>query len=149
MLEQQFGPVSAGLVSSCICTATSHYCILTFSLQCLFLALHCYPIRGDTAVVIFASLLCAFLIVLFLNGDENIAARGLHDVVCCTLALITGTVLFRISAVHPLSSFPGPFLNRISSWPSAYAIYTGYRHLKIASYHDKYGEFVRTGACFF
>ncbi|KAJ3740016.1 cytochrome P450 [Lentinula raphanica] len=54
-------------------------------------------------------------------------------------------VIFRLSPLHPLHSFPGPLLNCISSLPSAYTIYTGYRHLTITSYHAKYGDFVRTG----
>ncbi|KAJ4466294.1 cytochrome P450, partial [Lentinula aciculospora] len=113
----------------------------------LFISFHFYPLRGDTAFLMCALLSCGFLFVLFLSAtqEDEVFITGAQSISLCALVALVMTVLFRLSPLHPLHSFPGPLLNRISSLPSAYTIYTGYRHLTINSYHEKYGDFVRTG----
>ncbi|THY15917.1 benzoate 4-monooxygenase cytochrome P450 [Aureobasidium pullulans] len=46
---------------------------------------------------------------------------------------------------HPLSHFPGPFLNSISSIPAAYLVYKGTQPREFKKLHEKFGSVVRTG----
>lgn len=44
---------------------------------------------------------------------------------------------------HPLRSVPGPWLNRLSELPAAWALVRGRQHIYYRSLHDKYGPVVR------
>ncbi|KAH8927524.1 cytochrome P450 [Atractiella rhizophila] len=63
------------------------------------------------------------------------------------LFLVFGSlVLYRISPLHPLHRFPGPFLAKINKW--YYLVPMGIRGtemLEIPKLHEKYGDWVRIG----
>lgn len=61
----------------------------------------------------------------------------------CVVAI---TALYRISPLHPLYSFPGPLLSKITSIKEAQLVLTGKRHFILVDLHQKYGPFVRIGA---
>ncbi|KAJ1926235.1 hypothetical protein EC988_010316, partial [Linderina pennispora] len=48
----------------------------------------------------------------------------------------------------PLSTIPGPFLNKLSNLPLRYHTMTGSYHAYTTQLHTKYGEVVRIGADF-
>jgi hypothetical protein len=52
--------------------------------------------------------------------------------------------IYRLT-VHPLANVPGPFLNRISSWPDYIAAVSGDHHGRIWQLHETYGPVVRIG----
>ncbi|OCH88354.1 cytochrome P450 [Obba rivulosa] len=60
-----------------------------------------------------------------------------------TVAL--ATVLYRISPLHPLARFPGPFMWKVTSLKLAQMVWSGKRHIVIIDMHKKYGTVVRTG----
>lgn len=45
--------------------------------------------------------------------------------------------------MHRMSRYPGPWLNSVSSIPSAIAAYRGVQHLYNYKLHEKYGPVVR------
>ncbi|KAK1975067.1 cytochrome P450 monooxygenase [Colletotrichum cereale] len=69
------------------------------------------------------------------------------DSVAATAAaavLVTMILVFlRRRLLHPLRSFPGPWLNSISEIPAAWALATGEQHSYYRKLHAKYGAIVR------
>ena len=61
--------------------------------------------------------------------------------------LVTSVVLYRISPVHPLASYPGPFWCRISKLWMAILAFRGRQTRWFTALHDKYGDIVRVGTC--
>ncbi|KAI0034107.1 cytochrome P450 [Vararia minispora EC-137] len=55
------------------------------------------------------------------------------------------TTLYRISPLHPLSSYPGPFLARVSKVHTVYIVLQGKQHLYYKRLHSIYGNVVRVG----
>lgn len=140
------GPVLAGLV----CTSDSlggHSLICFRKGSCVFV--HRHPLRGDTAVVVEVSaIVVSYLLLHFLDGAENgaalLAAFKLVALQITSLALFT--LAYRVSPYHPLARFPGPFINKLTSFRMMYIVYTGHRNSYIINLHKQYGKFVRTGA---
>ena len=60
-------------------------------------------------------------------------------------ALIISIILYRISPFHPLASFPGPLLAKVSQFWAMTISSRGKRHEHIKKLHDKYGLHVRIG----
>ncbi|KUL91267.1 hypothetical protein ZTR_01460 [Talaromyces verruculosus] len=61
--------------------------------------------------------------------------------------IYTTCVLYRISPLHPLNKFPGPFSARISNlWLFFQATPRKQAHLVLLDTHDKYGKIVRVGS---
>ena len=59
--------------------------------------------------------------------------------------LVISIIIYRVSPFHPLASFPGPSLSRVSQlWP-ALVCSQGKRHEYFKGLHDKYGPYVRVG----
>jgi hypothetical protein len=61
------------------------------------------------------------------------------------LFLVCETVLYRLSPFHPLASFPGPIINKLTSLRLATAAASGKRHVYVAELHKQYGVIVRVG----
>ncbi|KAI0345507.1 cytochrome P450 [Trametopsis cervina] len=60
-------------------------------------------------------------------------------------SLLISLVIYRLSPFHPLASYPGPVINRLSGLWMAWIARKSKRHLYVQRLHDKYGDFVRTG----
>lgn len=54
-------------------------------------------------------------------------------------------VIYRLSPVHPLAHYPGPFPNKISKLWVSYIASTGKLHLYYRKLHEQYGDIVRVG----
>ncbi|KIY71180.1 cytochrome P450 [Cylindrobasidium torrendii FP15055 ss-10] len=54
-------------------------------------------------------------------------------------------VLYRLSSAHPLSSVPGPYINKISKFYGSWVSASGKRHILQTALHEQYGSIVRTG----
>jgi hypothetical protein len=61
------------------------------------------------------------------------------------LALVTSTILYRISPFRPLAKFPGPLFARTSRIWWSYVSRAGHQHLIMQQLHEKYGGVVRIG----
>jgi cytochrome P450 len=57
---------------------------------------------------------------------------------------IFGVIIYRLT-LHPLASYPGPFLAKITDIYLAYYAYKGSRHLAFHLAHEQYGAYVRLG----
>ena len=61
--------------------------------------------------------------------------------------LVASIVLYRISPLHPLAKYPGPFWLKISKFATMYHALGGKQYSFFKGLHDKYGPFVRVGGC--
>ncbi|PIL25991.1 cytochrome P450 [Ganoderma sinense ZZ0214-1] len=59
--------------------------------------------------------------------------------------LVMSVVLYRLSPVHPLASYPGPSWCRISKLWMATIVFRGRQTRWLTALHDKYGDIVRVG----
>lgn len=59
--------------------------------------------------------------------------------------LITSILIYRLSPLHPLAKYPGPFLAKCTQFWNVYHSYTGRTHLNFLRLHKLYGPIVRTG----
>ncbi|KIJ45954.1 hypothetical protein M422DRAFT_778700 [Sphaerobolus stellatus SS14] len=60
-------------------------------------------------------------------------------------SLTTSVVVYRLSPLHPLASYPGPILCKISRLWIGYITSTGRQHIYYTQLHERYGPYVRTG----
>ncbi|KAF8573683.1 cytochrome P450 [Ramaria rubella] len=63
----------------------------------------------------------------------------------CYISCVLSTVSYRISPLHPLSSFPGPLHLRLTRFSGVPMSARGNQHLVLKELHDQYGPFVRIG----
>ncbi|KIJ23223.1 hypothetical protein M422DRAFT_276244 [Sphaerobolus stellatus SS14] len=59
--------------------------------------------------------------------------------------LTASVILYRLSPFHPLASYPGPILCKITRLRVGYVACTGQQHLYYKQLHERYGSYVRTG----
>ena len=62
--------------------------------------------------------------------------------------VLTYSIKYFLTAIycvtfHPLAKYPGPFLSKISGWPSYLQTLRGNRHVWVLGCHQKYGEVFR------
>ncbi|PPQ83920.1 hypothetical protein CVT25_000665 [Psilocybe cyanescens] len=62
-----------------------------------------------------------------------------------TATLLGSIMLYRLSPLHPLANYPGPFLCKVSKLWGAWIAWNGKPHVYYKSLHDKYGSIVRIG----
>lgn len=72
----------------------------------------------------------------------------LFFVVAAASSACVCTVLYRLSPLHPLASYPGPRIWWISNLKLVHVSLTGRRHLVIDELHAKHGPYVRIGSHF-
>ena len=89
--------------------------------------------------------LLALTSTLYLNlfAHPSIPLALLHILLLTTATFATLTLLRRLF-FHPLRSFPGPILARVSKLHQAYYVWRGQYGLYLKGLHEQYGEFVRT-----
>ncbi|KAJ7454714.1 cytochrome P450 [Mycena latifolia] len=77
-------------------------------------------------------------------GNGILATIGLSFLTYFS-TIITSVVLYRVSPFHPLASYPGPVLCKVSKlWFAGIAL-GGKQHLMIRELHRRYGDVVRIG----
>lgn len=101
--------------------------------------------RGDYAAVVYATLLVGLYSASAYAGVPrpfflSATVAGIH-----ALSALFVTAAYRLSPWHPLASYPGPWLWRISSLRLVYVSFMGKRHLILDELHQQYGPFVRIG----
>ena len=60
--------------------------------------------------------------------------------------LLGYTAIYRVSPVHPLARYPGPFFAKISKIFMVRVVLKGHKHQFYRKLHEKYGDIVRIGA---
>ncbi|KAJ7679340.1 cytochrome P450 [Mycena polygramma] len=100
-------------------------------------------LRGD---IVSAAYLATFGVFFYVSyGEKESAPRILCQWLAWSLLALALIAAYRISPLHPLATYPGPVLCRITALQWAYVVSTGKRHLVTARLHEKYGVFVRIG----
>ncbi|OJT10972.1 Cytochrome P450 67 [Trametes pubescens] len=104
-------------------------------------------VRGDYAFLFYSAAYLALYAILrafpLASATPSIEAASIALTYFTTLASVT--VGYRLSPWHPLASYPGPVLWRISSVYLTYISFMGRRHLILDKLHAKYGPFLRIG----
>ncbi|KAH8422253.1 cytochrome P450 [Aspergillus melleus] len=72
--------------------------------------------------------------------SSTLAAAVAASLVLYSIALVIYRLVF-----HPLSKYPGPRLAAISNWYAAFFAWRRDLHLRIRSWHESYGDFMRFG----
>ncbi|EIW84003.1 high nitrogen upregulated cytochrome P450 monooxygenase 2 [Coniophora puteana RWD-64-598 SS2] len=71
------------------------------------------------------------------------AALFIHTIY---LSTVLGSVaLYRLSSYHPLASYPGPTMCKLTKFWMAWMSSDGKQHLYVQSLHNEYGDIVRIG----
>ncbi|KAH8118549.1 cytochrome P450 [Phellopilus nigrolimitatus] len=99
----------------------------------------------------------AFTTFFLLVGMPSIATTFLSSHYTSTLpavvasfsvfyvTLLSSIVIYRISFLHPLANYPGPFLAKISKFHGMWKMSSGKNHIYHYDLHKRYGPFVRVG----
>ncbi|PVH97227.1 benzoate 4-monooxygenase cytochrome P450 [Periconia macrospinosa] len=69
---------------------------------------------------------------------------SITSIVCAIFSYLLATTIYNLF-FHPVAKVPGPFLARISLWPSFYHAYKGDRHIWIWQQFERYGPRFRAG----
>jgi len=54
-------------------------------------------------------------------------------------------LVYRLSPLHPLANYPGPFLGKVTKLWTVYVVARGRAHIYYSQLHDRYGDIVRVG----
>ncbi|KAF5326171.1 hypothetical protein D9611_000819 [Ephemerocybe angulata] len=82
----------------------------------------------------------------YLNlGSPLFGASCIQSFFSFYAVLLSCMMAYRLSSLHPLSRYPGPFLCKISKLWIIWLAYRGKLHLYYKSLHDIYGPIVRIG----
>ena len=76
------------------------------------------------------------------------AVREATFLTCIHLSVLTASIFAYRLFWHPLQSFPGPRLARLSKLLAVPITFSGDMPLHLQRLHQQYGDFVRTGASF-
>lgn len=106
-----------------------------------------HELRGDVFLLcIFAAHTALMFWKYTLSGSFLESFTHATEQVSLYLLFLTlETVVYRLSPLHPLASFPGPIANKITSLELARAVATGKRRHYTNDLHTKYGPIVRIG----
>ncbi|KAI0667902.1 cytochrome P450 [Trametes maxima] len=109
---------------------------------------HRQKVRGDYALVFYA--VAGTLLYWYLRATDVSAASSPLATTASIYAvyfssLIAVTLTYRLSPWHPLTSYPGPLLCKLTGLWLAYVSFTGKRHHYLDRWHARYGPFVRVG----
>lgn len=80
--------------------------------------------------------------LLGLSTKEVTVPRLLLAALASVILYATAKIIYNIF-FHPLRSYPGPFLCRVTPLYYVFCEARGNCHLRVKSWHDKYGEVVR------
>lgn len=113
-------------------------------LTCAYLRTREY--RGDVFLLIVTAA-CLALTGVGYSDNSPLTTAAFQAYIQVTIHLacvVIITILYRLSPFHPLARYPGPLINKITSFRLAYFVSTGKKHLIIEGLHQKYGMIVRT-----
>ncbi|EIN09244.1 hypothetical protein PUNSTDRAFT_19716, partial [Punctularia strigosozonata HHB-11173 SS5] len=114
-----------------------------------WLYLHRYDTRGDHFVLFQTVVIAALYSALRWVAGEDAVRRPwwLSAFIYASYAssALACVIAYRLSPFHPLASYPGPLLWRVSSLRLSQVSLGGRRHFILDDLHRKYGKFVRIG----
>ncbi|KAK1233759.1 hypothetical protein PQX77_003076 [Marasmius sp. AFHP31] len=99
-------------------------------------------------LLVLIPVLLAFL-PLNLEGRPHSYLHSLSGVATSFIGYYTTiifcTILYRLSPWHPLASYPGPLICKITKFKGAFVSRRGKQHIYHQRLHEKYGDVVRIG----
>ena len=98
------------------------------------------------SVAYHASVLLVPATVAILYGTCRAGTNPLPFFIAYLTSLVAWTVLYRISPIHPLAQYPGPFWCKTSKLWWGLLVMRGYSHYRLRALHEQYGDVVRIGA---
>jgi tryprostatin B 6-hydroxylase len=108
---------------------------------------HLYGARYFTTFVLTCASSTGYLTWIQGHGLDEALITTIQIAASFLLGLYTTCILYRISPLHPLHKFPGPFSAQISSLWLCFQVSTQKQaHLTILNAHQKYGKIVRVGS---
>ena len=111
-----------------------------------------YFIRGEhhinASILLYsytALAVAVFFLELWIDETYRGAVQNTTLHICAyTLMLFTSIIIYRV-CFHPLHSFPGPFLARVSKFWHVYQARYSQNHQLLLRLYNEYGPFIRTG----
>ena len=98
------------------------------------------------SVAFHASVLLVPATFAILYGTCRAGTNPLTFFIAYLTSLVAWTVLYRISPVHPLAQYPGPFWCKTSKLWWGLLVMRGYSHYRLRALHEQYGDVIRIGA---
>ncbi|KAJ7480402.1 cytochrome P450 [Mycena galericulata] len=98
-----------------------------------------HAVRGDYALALLSGAFLGFYLCLCS------AKLTLDLLIVFFTSVISCTVAYRLSPLHPLADYPGPIIWRLSSMVLSAVSFRGHRHLVLNELHKRYGDIVRIG----
>lgn len=138
-----------GLVSTSFRSNASQSALLTFTppIQAGHFILNRYePKTPLSPILLLLLLLVPNVPAIFLH--QHITSRRialLTSNIIYYLALATSAALYRLSPLHPLHDYPGPWISRVTSLYACWVSASGKPYVILRELHEKYGDFVRIG----
>ncbi|KZT11544.1 cytochrome P450 [Laetiporus sulphureus 93-53] len=87
----------------------------------------------------------AILAYLLCNARDSFIWTSSAAYLSYYAALLTSTVIYRLSPLHPMAKHPGPIMCKISKIWLAYIVSRGKLHVYLRQLHETYGPVVRVG----
>lgn len=100
--------------------------------------------RGAVQILVLA-IAPPIMLIIGLRSTQTTVLHMIRSYVLFYAVLISSILAYRISPFHPLASYPGPFVCRLTRLWATYTTYRGFQHHYYKSLHEKYGTHVRTG----
>ena len=83
--------------------------------------------------------------IFFLSHFISPPSSVLFSFVTYFFVLTLSIASYRLSPFHPLASFPGTTISKLTKWWGVWETYEGRHYLRVHELHKKYGPIVRVG----
>lgn len=83
--------------------------------------------------------------IIFLTHFASATLTTIISFATYFLVLALSIASYRLSPFHPLASFPGTTISKLTKWWGVWETYEGHHYLRVHQLHKKYGPIVRVG----
>lgn len=89
---------------------------------------------------------CLMLLGISDLTPSRLCLSALYTQSLFLLSLVISVSVYRLSPFHPLATYPGPVLFKLTRLAALWVCVGGKQHLYYHELHKKYGPYMRTGA---
>lgn len=83
--------------------------------------------------------------LLFVYRSASLISATLFSFSTYFSVLALSIAAYRLSPFHPLASFPGTTISKLTKWWGVWETYDGHHYIRVHELHKKYGPIVRVG----
>lgn len=83
--------------------------------------------------------------LLFVYRSASLISATLFSFSTYFSVLAISIAAYRLSPFHPLASFPGTTISKLTKWWGVWETYDGHHYIRVHELHKKYGPIVRVG----